>query len=406
VGALGDRRFRRLLVASSLSSFGDSALFLTLAIWVKDLTGSNGAAGAIFLAQGLAALSAPLAGSLADRIPRRRLLIVTNATMALVVLALLPVHSAAELWIMYAVAFAYGTAFGILAAARAGLVKDIVADRDLAGANAAFVTLGQGLRLASPLVGAGLYAKLGGGAVAILDSLTFLGATAALLTVHVSETPAPPESTVPLPAQLLAGATHMRRTPLLRQVLAVSVSALLVLGFYESLTFAVIEALGRPPSFFGVLMSIQAAGSIAGGLVVARLIGRIGESRTLGVGLLAWAVASLAYTTSTVAVACVALAVFGIAVSLYNVAVLTATQRYTPPRLQGRVNAAVGTAAELAQTLSIAIGALLVDHVGYRPLLLTITAVVTLAALPVLLRPAAPGRSPAASGLEPVVRPG
>lgn len=386
MSALGDRRFRRFLVGNSLSSFGDSALYLTLGIWVKDPTGSNAAAGGIFLAQGLAALSAPFAGHLADRVSRRRLLIVTNATTALVVLALLAVHSAAQLWIMYGVALAYGTAFAILAAAGAGLIKDLVAGGDLAGANAALTTLGQGLRIASPLVGAALYAGFGGGAVAILDSVTFLAAIGALMTIRVSETPARPERDVPVRVQLLAGAAHLLRTPLLRQVVIASVAAMLVLGFYESLTFAVIDALHRPPSFFGVLMSVQAAGSIAGGLVVTRLIRRYGETHALGLALLVWAFASLVFTVSATFAVLVALVAFGIAVPLYAVSVATATQRYTPPWLQGRVNATVGMATRLAQTTSIGVGAVLVDRVGYRPLLLTITVVVTAAALPIFLR--------------------
>lgn len=390
MSALGDRRFRRFLLGSALSSFGDSALYLTLGIWAKDLTGSNAAAGAIFLAQGLGALSAPFAGHLADRVSRRRLLIVTNATTALIVLMLLAVQSPAQLWIMYAVALAYGVAFGIIAASSAGLIKDMVADEELAGANAASITLAQGLRIASPLVGAALYAALGGGAVAMLDAATFLAAVAALLTIRVSETPVRPARSVPLRVQLLAGAAHVQRTPLLRHVVAVSVTAMLVLGFYESLSFAVIAALDRPPSYFGVLMSVQAAGSIAGGIATTRLIRRLGEARTLGIALLTWAVASLAYAVPSVPVAFVALTLFGVAVPFYAVSVATATQRYTPPQLQGRVNASVGMATKLAQSLSIAVGAFLVDRVGYQPLLFIVAAVVATLALPTLRNPVDP----------------
>jgi MFS family permease len=98
VSALRDPRFRRLLVGQSLSSFGDSALYLSLAIWAKDLTGSNAAAGAVFFALGLPILFAPLAGHLVDRVSRRRLLIVTNAAAGIGVLALLAVQSRAQLW--------------------------------------------------------------------------------------------------------------------------------------------------------------------------------------------------------------------------------------------------------------------------------------------------------------------
>jgi MFS family permease len=146
VSALRDRRFRRLFAGHSLSTFGDTALYLTLGMWAKDLTGSNAAAGAVFLALGIPSLFAPLTGHIADRFRRRPLMLTTNAVMAAIVLSLLAVRSAHQLWIIYAVASCYGTAFGLLNAAGAGLRKAMLADNDLAGANAALQTATQGLR--------------------------------------------------------------------------------------------------------------------------------------------------------------------------------------------------------------------------------------------------------------------
>lgn len=395
MGALGDARFRRLLIGNSVSSFGDSALYLSLGIWAKDLTGSNAAAGAIFLALGLPCLAAPLAGQLVDRVRRRPLLIATNAAVGAAVLGLLTVHSRAELWVMYAVAICYGTAFTIIGPARSGLVKDLVADTDLTGANVAMATISQGLRIASPLAGAALYASFGGGYLAILDAATFLVTIGALLSVRIAETTPSATADQPLRTELLAGAAHLRRTPLLAQITLTATVAFLVIGFYESVTFAVIAAIGRPPSFFGVLMSIQAIGSIAGGLAVGPLIRRVGEARTLGIALAAWAIASLIYTIPALPASCAALAIFGIAVPLNVVVISNATQRYTPPQLQGRVVAASNMATNLAQTLSITIGAALVDTIGYKPLLIIVAIVVATAAIPAMAFPAQPPARPA-----------
>jgi MFS family permease len=390
MSALGDARFRRLLAGNSVSSFGDSALYLSLGIWAKDLTGSNAAAGAIFLAQGLPCLAAPLAGQLVDRVRRRPLLIAANAAAAAAVLALVLVHSRADLWVMYAVAVCYGAASTVISPAGSALIKDLLTDEDLVGANAARATISQGLRIASPLAGAGIYATFGGGCLAVLDSATFGVAIAALLSVHVAETRPRPRAGQRLRAELLAGAAHLRASPLLAQITLSATIAMLVLGFYESVTFAVIAAIGRPASFFGVLMSIQAVGSIAGGVAVGPLIRRLGEARTLGAALGAWAVASLVYTVPVLPAACAALVMCGIAVPINAVVVITATQRYTPPHLQGRTLAASYMATDLAQTLSIAIGAALVDSLGYRPLLIIMAVVVTIAAVPVVARPARP----------------
>src|SRR5690348_346570 len=142
MSALGDPRFRRLLAGSSLSSFGDSALYLTLGIWAKSLTHSNAAAGSVFLALGIPALFGPLAGHLADRVPRKQLLIVTNAVTAAIVMSLLAVRTRDQLWIIYLVAFCYGISFSVLNSAGAGLRKDLLAGEHLAAANAALQSIG------------------------------------------------------------------------------------------------------------------------------------------------------------------------------------------------------------------------------------------------------------------------
>jgi MFS family permease len=395
VGAFSDPRFRRLLIGNSISSFGDSALYLSLGIWAKDLTGSNAVAGTIFLAQGLPYLAAPLAGQLVDRVRRRPLLIATNASCALAVLSLLAVHTRDQLWVIYAVSFCYGSAGLIIAAARSGLLKDLLADDDLATANAASTTISQGLRIISPLVGAALYSRFGGGSIAVLDAATFVIAISALSSIQITEHAPQADSVPSVRAQLFAGVSHLRCNPPLAQITLIAAVAMLVLGFYESVTFAVIAAIGRPPSFFGVLMAIQAAGSIAGGLVVTRVIKRIGEARTLGVSLIAWAVASLLYTAPVLVTAAVALTIFGASIPFYAVAVATATQRRTPPALQGRVNTASETAINLSQSLSIALGATLIGTVGYQILLVAAALVLGGAAVPILRHPAEPVSAPA-----------
>ena len=100
--------FRRLAIGWTFSNLGDSVLYLTLAIWVKDITDSNAAAGLVFLFLGLPVLVAPLAGQIADRRSRRRLAIYANLVEAVVVIMLVFVDGRSDVWIIYAVTFAYG----------------------------------------------------------------------------------------------------------------------------------------------------------------------------------------------------------------------------------------------------------------------------------------------------------
>jgi MFS family permease len=235
-----------------------------------------------------------------------------------------------------------------------------------------------------------MYSRFGGGSVAILDATTFGFAVATLVSTRITEQPQQVRTGSSIRSQLFGGLSHLRCDPLLARITVTAAAAMLVLGFYESVTFAVIAAIGRAPSFFGVLMAVQAVGSIAGGLVVTRLIKRVGEARTLGLSLVGWVAASLLYTVPTVATAEIALIVYGAAIPLYAVGVATATQRLTPPNLQGRVNTASETAINGCQTVSIAIGAALIGRVNYRVLLLVAAVVLSCVALSILLRPADP----------------
>jgi MFS family permease len=388
VGALREPRFRRLLVGWSVSNFGDSALYLSLAIWAKDLTGSNAAAGLVFFALAVPVLLSPLSGHLVDRVHRRPLLVATNLAGAGMVLTLLLVSSAAELWLIYAVAFGYGVLGGVTGAAQSGLLKDLLPDEDVATANAALSTIDQGLRILSPLVGAGIYAAVGGGALSLLAASTFLVAAGALLTVRVDESDPHEHPRESFRREFTAGFRHVRATPLLRQLVVAVVVAFAVTGAYDSITFAVVDSgLGREPAFFGVLMSLQGGGSVLGGLSAVLLLRRLGEARTVGVALVTIAVGSAGLAVSSLLVVAPAVVLVGAAIPWLIIGFVTARQRYTPARLQGRVAAVTVLAMNGPQSVSIAVGAALVDVVDYRVLIAVTASVILLSGLWPLLRP-------------------
>src|SRR6186713_1913290 len=83
---LRNRDFRLLFAGQTLSMFGDMAMLIVLAMWAKDLTGSNGIAGSVFAALAVPSLLAPLAGVVIDRFRRRTVMIVTDIATAAVVL--------------------------------------------------------------------------------------------------------------------------------------------------------------------------------------------------------------------------------------------------------------------------------------------------------------------------------
>jgi MFS family permease len=362
------RDARVLLLGWGLSMLGDTAMFLVLGIWAKDLTHSNAAAGLVFFVLILPSLFAPFAGLVVDRVRKRPLLIGVNCVMAAAVLLLLFVHDRGDLWLIYVVAGLYGAAGAILASARSAFLTVMLPRELLGDANAVFSTLNQGLRLVSPLLGAGLYAAFGGGTVAIADAFTFVGVAVALLFVHTIETPLEREEEHFL-TELAAGVRHVFATVPLRQIILATAACLLVVGFSETLFFAVVEfGLHRPPSFLGVLDSLQGLGAIIGGVTAGRALRRFGDVRLVGWGMALFAVGSASFASASLPVVCAGIIVAGFAVSWFIVGFSTAIQLRTPQRLQGRVASAANTMVSTPQTIGIGLGALLVSVLDYRVL--------------------------------------
>jgi MFS family permease len=400
---LSHRDARIFLAGWTLSVFGDWAMFIVLGVWAKDLTGSNAAAGLVFFALSVPSLFSPLAGLVVDRVSRRRVMLVTYSVEAVGVLALLFVHDRSDMWLVYAVTVFYGAAGTFAASARSAFMTVMLPRDLLAEANGLFQTIREGLRLIAPLIGAAIYASVGGGVVAVLDSVSFLGVVAALLLIHTPEPRFEREEHRFL-AEVAAGARHIVHTLPLRQMILAAAVCLLVVGFSETVIFAVLEqGLDRPASFFGVLSSLQGVGAIAGGVTAAALLRRMGDANLAALGMAAFAVGEAAFASSSLPLVLIGIAIAGAGVAWLIVGFGTALQLRTPARLQGRVASAADTAIGVPQNVSIALGALLISTVDYRVLVVVESVVTLLCAIYLATRRIAPepATAPAPSSLPP-----
>ena len=392
---LRDRISRTYLFQSVLSTFGDRFLFLAAGIWVRVLTGSNSEAGLTFFFFALPQMVvSPLAGLVADRVRRKPLLIACDIAGALVVLLLVLVHGREQVWLIWLVMFAYGTIATFISAAKSALMVTIVPSELLGDANGFLNTMEEGLRLVTPLVGAGLFTLAGGAVVAELDAGTFAVAVVTLLWLQVKEPVLVPTQQHWL-ADAAAGYRHVWSTLPLRRIMIALVLVMGVVGFLETAFFGVVTAgLHRPAAFVGVLISIQGAGAVAGGLSAAPLMRRILETRLTAIGIMLLALGAgicivPAFSAGALPMAVVVCGSILAGCSLPWLIVGSATliQRRTPLQLQGRVDAAYGLLLGGFQTISIAIGALLVATIGYVPCLLAVGAVCAAASGYLFTRP-------------------
>lgn len=368
---LRDRDAALYLGAVVVSGLGTSALWLASGVWVKDLTGSDGLAALGTFALWVPSLAGPPLGTLADRTRRKPLLITVNLLLAALLMTLLTVDSAAGLWLLLTVLLVYGTASVVHDAAESALVAAAVAPELLGDFNGLRTTAVEGMKLVAPLAGAGLYAVYGGPGVALLDAMTFVGAALLYLCVRVRES-APVPATSGWWEQTAEGARHLWRDTGLRHLVLAGGTTMLFAGVNGALVYAVVEGLGHSPAFAGVLYAVQGAGSVVVGLASGVALRRLGERRFAvgGMALTGVAVALRAVPSDAVALVCGA--AIGVGLPCVLIAALTAVQSRVPQRMLGRVVATAHTLMFAPNAVGLAAGALLVELVDHRLLLVVL----------------------------------
>jgi len=348
-----------LFVGVSLSSgFGGSAMSLTATVWVLSLTGSSELAALAGLCVYLPTLFGPLLGSLVDRAPRRRLLIVTSLVLAAGLFSLLLVHKRSDLWLLYAVMLAYGVNYVLNDAAESALLPSAVPAEALGRLNGWRMSAQESMKIIAPLVGAGVFAWRGGGAVALV-SAAMLVLSAGLYTLIKAKEPERRPDARYKPVSL----PRVIRPTVRTAAIAVAMS-----GFTGAAQLEVITAqLGRPAGFVGVTASLQGAGAIVGGLLAGRVLDRLTETRFGALGAAIFSAGlilrCLPWLPGVVGGAVLA----GIGLPWTVVAAMTAVQRHTPGELLGRVSATATTLTFAPLAAAIPAGAGLVAVAGTRP---------------------------------------
>ena len=217
-------------------------------------------------------LLVPWSGLIADRFDKRRLLIATNVTMALLGLGLglMTVLGVTELWHVYLFALALGITSAIDAPARQAFVSELVSEQNLPNAVSLNSASFNGARLIGPAAAGLLTVAIGAGWVFIINGVTFAATLAALLLLRTDQLRTSPRAPRG-PGQLVEGVRYVITRP---DIVTVMVIVFLIGTFgmnfpiYSS-TMASVE-FGHGAGEFGLLSSVLAIGSVTGALLAAR----------------------------------------------------------------------------------------------------------------------------------------
>ena len=217
-------------------------------------------------------LVAPFGGLLADRLPKRYLLMGTNAAMGLLaaVLGVLAITGVAQVWHVYVLAFLLGVGTALDHPARQTFVSDLVGTDDVANAVALNSASFNAARMIGPATAGLLIAAFGPGPVFLVNALTFAGPLVALALMR-SAGALTPDTVERRPGMLRDGLRYVRGRPDILGVLAILFFVgTFGLNFQMTTALMATEVFGMGAGAYGLLGSIMAIGSLAGALLAAR----------------------------------------------------------------------------------------------------------------------------------------
>jgi MFS family permease len=333
--------YRRYFTGQLISLSG-TWMQTVAALWlVLSLTGSGVAVGLTTALQFLPMLLiGAWGGVLADRVPKRRLLIATQALMAIPAVGLFAVTATgvAEAWMVMLAVLAMGAVNAVDNPTRQSFVIEMVGPDRVVNAVSLNSVIVQMARIVGPALAGILIAAFGVVPCFALNALTFAAMIVALWGMDTERLHTEPVAER-APGAIRAGLRYVLRTPELAVPLAL-MALVGTLGFNFQVILPLLAkfSFGGGATTYAAMVSAMAAGSIAGALVNGAH-GRTGP-RLIAAGALAFGVAGLlAALAPALAVELPLLALLGAASVTFAATINSTLQLAVSPDMRGRVMA-------------------------------------------------------------------
>jgi MFS family permease len=339
--ALEVRNYRLYFIGQIISVSGTWMQGVAQSWLVLQLTGSGAALGAVLGVQFLPTLFAgPLGGVIADRFPKRRLLLITNTAAGLLALTLglLTATGLVQLWMVFVLAFLLGCTNALDNPARQTFVQEMVGPTQLTNAISLNSVVMNSSRMIGPATAGVLIATVGLAACFLINAASYLAVLAAIGMMRTRELHTLP-TVARAKGQLREGFRYVWATPALRTpLLMMAAVGTLTYEFAVTLPLLAKFTFGGDAGTYAAMSVTMASGAVVGGLVVASR-GTPTSKRLTGAALVFGLVVLAVSAAPTLPLVFLLLPIVG-ASSITFIATSNATLQLTaPPEMKGRVMA-------------------------------------------------------------------
>ncbi len=362
------RNYRLYYTGQIISNCGTWMQSIAQAWLVLKLTNSGTALGLVVALQSLPVLVLGAWGGLvADRFPKRRLLIITQLAFGIQALLLgtLVATGAVRLWMVAVLAFSYGLINVIDNPTRQSFVVEMVGEDELKNAVTLFSSLNNLARIIGPTIAGILIATIGLAPCFFVNGLSYGAVVIMLLAMRASELH-PAVRLARWRGQVIAGVRYVWSTPVLRDVLVImAIIGTLTYEFSVSLPLIAEFTFHGAASSYAALSASIGVGAVIGGLVTASR--KATSFRAVVVAALLFGATTLAASLMpTLELAAAALMVVGFCSITFSAMGNTVLQLTSTPQIRGRVMSLWGIAFLGSTTIGGPIIGFIGQHVGPR----------------------------------------
>jgi MFS family permease len=339
--ALKHRNFQLFFSGQIISLVGTWMQTVAQAWLIYRKTGSGELLGLLgFVGQFPIFLLSPLAGLVADRWPRRRVVIATQTISMLLafILAALTMTGRITVWEIIVLATVLGIVNAFDVPARQSFLIEMVGREDLLNAIALNSSMFNGARVAGPAIAGILVALVGEGWCFLLNGVSYLAVIAGLFLMRIQNTKPVHDGAAPL-EKLREGFRFARHTKPIRALLGlVAIVSFMALPYTVLMPIFAVKILHGGASAYGTLMGAVGVGAMFGALALAmraelRGLGKVVAYSATGLG------ASLVLFSGShwYWISFMILVLSGFAMMMQFTATNTLIQAMVPDQLRGRV---------------------------------------------------------------------
>lgn len=362
-----------VILGQFVSGFGTFMQSFALSLYVLKKTGSAALFSSVLALSIIPRIVlTPVAGVIADRVSRKKMIVIMDIASALAVAAFCGVFSLKgelNMLSIYILVMLLSTISSFFTPSMSAIIPDIVPKDKLADANSIRAVPDSILNLLSPLAAGILFGLFGLFPVMVINSVSFFASAVSEMFIKIDkESIQPQKEREHYFVSFKQGLKFIRSMPEIMLMVGVAVVANFALGpvFSVALPVVLLQDFGISEQLYGLFNSLTTAGMLIAPIFAAKIIKKHHYSKLVWMiltfnGFLAIIIAILSVNGIFPSIMInyvsmiIVINILIITVVWVNLAISTATQLIVPGNMMGRVSSVIGTFAMTATPLGIAL---------------------------------------------------